>query len=289
VSVATGNITGSGIAQIIVGRVGPGASLVRIFGAKGALLRTIKGTIPGPLPNGVTVASADFNGDNFDDVAVGAGRGARPRVVALDGSTLLNRSRPARRLFSFVAAGGPGSGVNLAAGYYDPKTRPGILANLITTPQTGRLAGAVQVWTPPFEAPHVTPALIGDPTVPGASPAQAAQAAKAADARGAKSRAWSQSSALLLYCLHRFGGRSSSQFASLARRLGLPATDSRSPRVITTLHPLGRHLRTGLNLAVTHLGKQGLDALATWADPSNPVYTSIDARGAVSKIRTPTP
>ena len=73
-SLATGNITGSGVAQIIVGRVGPGPSLVRIFSAKGALLRTIKGTIPGPLPNGVTVASADFDGDNYDDVAIGAGR-----------------------------------------------------------------------------------------------------------------------------------------------------------------------------------------------------------------------
>ena len=80
-SVATGNINGGGPAEIIVGRVGPGPSLVRIFSAKGALLQTIKGTIPGPLPNGVTVASADLNGDNYDDVAIGAGRGARPRVV----------------------------------------------------------------------------------------------------------------------------------------------------------------------------------------------------------------
>jgi FtsP/CotA-like multicopper oxidase with cupredoxin domain len=288
VSVATGNITGSGVAQIIVGRVGPGPSLVRIFSAKGALPRTIKGTIPGPLPSGVTVASADLNGDNYDDVAIGAGRGARPRVVALDGSTLLNRSQPPKKLFSFVAAGGPGSGVNLAAGYYDPKTRPGILANLITTPQTGRLAGTVQVWSPPFEAPHVTPALVGDPTVPGASPADAAKAAKAADQPGANSRAWSQSSALLLYCLHHFSGRSSSRFATLARRLGLPAKASNSPRVMTVLHPLGQHLSTGLNLAVTHLGKAGLDALAAWTDPRNPVYTSIDSQGAISTIPTPT-
>jgi hypothetical protein len=286
VSLATGNINGE-VADIIVGRVGPGPSLVRIFGAKGALLRTIKGTIPGRLPNGVTVASADLNGDNFDDVAIGAGHGARlPRVVALDGSTLLDRSRRPERLFSFVAAGGRGSGVNLAAGYYDPKTRPGILANLITTPQTGRLAGTVQVWVPPFEAPHVTPALIGDPTVPGASPAEAAQAAKAG--RASNSRAWSQSSALLLYCLHHFSGQSSSGFKALASRVGLPATTSNSPRVMTVLHPLGRNLHTGLSLAVTFLGKQGLDALAAWTDPRNPVYTSIDSQGAVSTIRTPT-
>ncbi len=306
VSLATGNINGE-IADIIVGRVGPGPSIVRIFSANGALLRTINGTIPAPLPNGVTVASADFNGDNFDDVAIAAGRGASrpltplrpasgraqdaaarvlPRVVALDGSTLLNRSQPTKKLFSFVAAGGAGSGVNLAAGYYDERTRPGILANLITTPQTGRSAGMVQVWSPPFEAPHITPALIGDPTVPGASPAEAAQAAKAG--RASNSRAWSQSSALLLYCLHHFSRQSSSGFKALASRVGLPATASNSPRVMTVLHPLGRHLRTGLSIAVTFLGKQGLHALAAWTDPRNPVYTSIDAQGAVSTIRTPT-
>ena len=80
---------------------------MRIFSANGRLLRTIMGTISGPLPNGVTVASADLNGDNFDDVAIGAGRGASPRVVVLDGYLLLDRSRPIRRVFSFLAAGGP--------------------------------------------------------------------------------------------------------------------------------------------------------------------------------------
>src|SRR5205823_2853659 len=74
VSLATGNIDGGNQADIIVGRVGPGPSLVRIFSTSGRLLRTIKGTIRGPLPHGVTVASADLNGDNYDDVAIGAGR-----------------------------------------------------------------------------------------------------------------------------------------------------------------------------------------------------------------------
>jgi hypothetical protein len=91
----------------------------------------------------------------------------------------------------------------------------------------------------------------------------------------------------LLYCLHGLGGRSKGQFASLASRLGLPATDSSSPRLMTTLHPLGRHLRSGINLAVAHLGSQGLDALAAWTDPGKPAYVSIDSQGAVSVIRTP--
>ena len=58
--------------------------------------------------------------------------------------------------------------------------------------------------------------------------------------------------------------------------------------MIATLRPFGAHLRTGLNIAVTHLGKQALDALAAWTDPRNPVYTSIDSNGVVSTIRTPT-
>jgi len=291
VSLATGNITGGNQAQIIVGRVGPGPSLVRVFSANGRLLRTIRGTIPGPLPHGVTVASADLNGDNYDDVAVGAGpgTGVAPRVVVLDGYELLNRARPARRLFSFVAPGGLGSGVNLAAGYYDPRTRPGLLANLITSPQTGHLAGAVQVWVPPSEPPHITPARIGDPTVPGASPAEVAQAEKDAARHEVTGSSWGRSSALLLYCLHRFGGRSSAQFASLARSLGLPATDSRSPRLMATLYPLGRHLHTGVSIAVTHLGSDGVGALAAWTDPQAPVYLSINDRGVVSALRPVVP
>jgi hypothetical protein len=207
----------------------------------------------------------------------------------LDGYKLLDRSQRPRKAFSFVAPGGPGSGVNLAAGYYDPRTRPGLLANLITTPQTGRSAGAVSVWVPPFEAPHITPAKIGDPTVPGADPASAAKAASDAERHGETASAWGQSSALLLYCLHHFSGRSSAQFASLARSLDLPATDSTSPRVMATLHPLGQHPRTGLNLAIAHLGKQGLAAVVAWTDPRNPVYTTIDSAGVVSTIRTPAP
>ena len=312
VSLATGAITGLP-AQIIVGRVGPGPSLVRIFSAKGVLLRSIQGTIPGPLPNGVTVASADLNGDNYDDVAIGAGRGTStrpltpvrppappsglgaadatvpPRVVVLDGYQLLNRSRRPVKAFSFVAPGGPGSGVNLAAGYYDPRTRPGLLANLVTTPQTGPQAGTVKVWVGPFEAPHINPALVGDPTVPGASPAEAAQAATDNLRHGVNGGAWSPASDLLLYCVHNFNQKATPQFAALARRLGLPATDSTSPRVIATLYPLGRNLRSGINVALTHLSKQGLGALAAWTDPRSPVYTSIDNAGVVSTIRTPTP
>lgn len=54
------------------------------------------------------------------------------------------------------------------------------------------------------------------------------------------------------------------------RREAAPGVDRRE------LHPLARHLRTGLSLAVTHLGKQRLVALAAWTDPRNPEYPGID-------------
>jgi hypothetical protein len=76
----------------------------------------------------------------------------------VDGFTLGDPSRPAPvTLFSFRAAGGSTAGVNLASGYYDPRTRPGLVANLITTPQAGRQSGRVQVWAPVLAGEHGSP------------------------------------------------------------------------------------------------------------------------------------
>jgi FtsP/CotA-like multicopper oxidase with cupredoxin domain len=272
-SLAVGSVEGDGRGDIVVGRVGRGPSLVRIFRGNGTRLRTVKGAIPGILPNGVSVASADFNGDNYDDVAIGAGRGRGPLVVGLDGFTLSQRSLRPARLFAFRTDGGPTSGVNLAAGYYDPRTRPGQAANLITTTQTGRSVGQVQVWTP-------------DPT-------GHQHEAGAAAFNSAWTGPRSTDSAFLLYCLHVLGASGGSQYASLASRWGVPLARASAgfprPRHMATLYPLGRHVRTGLRLAVTFLGKQGVNALAAWTDPHKPAYISIDNHGVVSSVRTPTP
>nr|MBA3717599.1 multicopper oxidase domain-containing protein [Actinomycetota bacterium] len=131
VSLAIGNIDDQGQAEIIAGRVGPGPSLVRIFKADGTLVHEISGTLSGNLPNGVSVASADFDGDNFDDVAIGGGKGAAPDVTGISGLGLSEGSTTTQ-LFTLTAAGGPTAGVNLAAGYYDPLTPEGFVANLIT-------------------------------------------------------------------------------------------------------------------------------------------------------------
>jgi hypothetical protein len=207
---------------------------VRIFRADGTLWRELVGVLPGRFSNGVTVASSDFNGDNFDDIAIGAGRGSRPLVMGIDGFSLGDPTGSRQvTLFSFVAPGDRRAGVNLAAGYLDPRTRPGYLANLLTTPQGGRGAGTVSVWLP---AP---PAMEADM---GAMDSQVAHAASSS----------------------------------------LPA-----PKLMATLHPRGPRMRGGLRLAVTRLGKQGLDALAAWSSNRRPVYMSIDDAGVVSTIRTP--
>ena len=218
VSLAVANIDDQGIGEIIAGRVGPGPSLVRIFKPDGTLVRELKGTIPGGLPKGVSVAAADFDGDNYDDVAVGAGRDHAPDVVGLSGLSLSAASSQVQTIFSFTAGRGE-SGVSLAAGYYDPTTRPGMLANLVTTPLGGRAAGWAQVWIP-YPLDHMTGT---------AGP----------------------------------------------------------PRQIASFRPLGRHTSRGLNLQVNRLGPNALGALATWLDPNDPVFVSIDDAGVISRIQTP--
>lgn len=147
VSLAIGDVDNDGKGEIIVGKVGPGQSLVRIFHADGSFYRELKGTLPGKFPNGVTIASADFNGDNFDDLAIGAGKGRLPYVVGLDGYSLALPEGPVVvKIFDFQTPGKGRTGVNIAGGYLDPGTVPSYMANLITAPASGPNAGKVSVW-----------------------------------------------------------------------------------------------------------------------------------------------
>jgi FtsP/CotA-like multicopper oxidase with cupredoxin domain len=247
VSLAIGDIDGSGKGDIIVARVGPGPSLVRIFRPDGTLWRTLSGVLPGRFPNGATVASADFNGDNYDDIAIGAGKGRDPQVVAIDGFSLGDPTgSKVMTLFSFRAPGARRAGVNLAAGYYDPQTRPSFLANLITTPQSGKGAGTVSVWA---MDPTVDPS-VGEMQSQGAMP----------------------------MAMVASQGTMPSQAAS---------PSSTAPQLMATLHPLGPRSNRPLRLAVSRLGKQGLDALAAWSSMQQPVYQSINEAGVVSTVRTP--
>ncbi len=162
VSLAIGDIDHDGLGEIIVGRVGPGESLVRIFKADGTLFRELVGTIPGRLPHGVNVASADFDGDNYGDLAISAGRGREPRVIGLNGFWLgMSEDWREVKLFDFVAPGGHRSGVRIAAGYADPATVPSYTANLVTTATAGIENGKVYVWNVGTPMSHEMSAMSG--------------------------------------------------------------------------------------------------------------------------------
>jgi hypothetical protein len=94
VSVAAGDITGDGRAEVVVGAGTGGAPLVRSF-IVNPFVNVVQA--PGPLgsffafaPNffgGVNVAAGDLNGDGRAEVAVGAGPGGGPHVKVFDGVT----------------------------------------------------------------------------------------------------------------------------------------------------------------------------------------------------------
>jgi hypothetical protein len=87
VFVGTGDVTGDGRADVIVGAGAgaPGGHVEEFDGATGAMVQSFM-ALPG-FTGGVRVAAADVNADGLLDVVGGAGPGAGPRVQAFSGST----------------------------------------------------------------------------------------------------------------------------------------------------------------------------------------------------------
>jgi hypothetical protein len=87
VRVATGDVNGDGLADLVTG-TGPGAGPhVKVFdGSTGAELRSFF-AYDGQFSGGVFVAAGDLNGDTFADIITGAGPGAGPHVKVFDGAT----------------------------------------------------------------------------------------------------------------------------------------------------------------------------------------------------------
>ncbi|HEY8666138.1 MAG TPA: VCBS repeat-containing protein [Tepidisphaeraceae bacterium] len=91
IRVASGDITGDGIPDIIVGAGAGAGPHVKIFdGVTGLQIPGKLGSFfafdPG-FDNGIYVAAGDVNGDGHDDVIVSAGAGAGPHVKVFDGVT----------------------------------------------------------------------------------------------------------------------------------------------------------------------------------------------------------
>lgn len=147
VSLAVGGVSPNGAARIVAGSRANGPAVVRLFDPQGKTIRDIRDFLPGTFPNGVNVAVADVNGDNYDDIIVSARSGREPIVTALDGRDIVNGVAVPKKLFTFVAGNMEDmGGVQVAAGYVAPSSVPSYLPNLITSAESGQQAGVVEVW-----------------------------------------------------------------------------------------------------------------------------------------------
>jgi hypothetical protein len=110
VSVATGDVNGDGVRDVVAGAAaGGGPRVVVLSGIDGTELISFFAFHP-TFTGGVNVASADLNGDGVADIIVAAGPGGGPHVKVFDGST-------GAEIASFYAyAPAFGGGVNVAAG-----------------------------------------------------------------------------------------------------------------------------------------------------------------------------
>ena len=113
VRVAVGDVTGDSVVDIITGTGAGGAPHVKVFdGVTGAEIRSFFAFSPAFL-GGVSVASADIDGDTVADIIVGAGPGAGPHVKVFSGAT----GAEIRSFFAYGAAFT--GGVNVAGGDID--------------------------------------------------------------------------------------------------------------------------------------------------------------------------
>lgn len=113
VAVATGDVNGDGVEDVIVGASAGGGPHVRVIsGANQGQIHSFM-AFDSAFSGGVNVAAGDVNGDGFADVIVGAGAGASPHVKVFDGRT-------GSLLQSFMAFdAGFAGGVSVASGDYD--------------------------------------------------------------------------------------------------------------------------------------------------------------------------
>ncbi len=111
VRVATGDVTGDNVDDIVTAPGPGGGPVVRVWdGATGVMVIEFNAYDPS-FTGGVFVAAGDTNGDFHADIVTGAGAGGGPHVIAFDGEIITINHRPAVQR-SFLA--------------YDPAFRGGV-------------------------------------------------------------------------------------------------------------------------------------------------------------------
>ena len=113
VSVASGDLNGDGIADLVVGAGPGGGPRIAVFnGLDGSYLYDFFG-YESEFRGGVNVAVADLNNDGIADIILGTGPGGGPRIRVLDGKTL----EPVKDFFGYSAEFR--GGVNVATGDFN--------------------------------------------------------------------------------------------------------------------------------------------------------------------------
>ncbi len=118
VTVATGDVNGDGVDDIVVGAGAGGGPRIAVF--DGATQKSIADffAYEDTFRGGVIVASGDVNGDGVADVVAGTGIGGGPRVRVIDGLGLAGNS-PASLLDFFAFESSARGGVNVAVGEFN--------------------------------------------------------------------------------------------------------------------------------------------------------------------------